>query len=555
MARKLIYIAGGIIILLVLAVLILPFFIDANTFRPQIESAAESALNRKVTIGTIHLSLFSGSVSIDDLSVSDDPAFSSSPFLTARSVAVGVKLLPLIFSRHLHVTGITIDQPHITLMRAPSGAWNFANLGEQSSSSKPAAVDSGPAAPASNTPQNVYVQKIQITNGTVSVGKTASGKRSEYTGVDFEASNFSYTAQFPFTLAVKTPGNGTLKLEGKAGPINQSNVVTTPVHASLEIDDFDLAATGFIDSASGIAGLLDFKGTLTSDGGVLSSKGTIRATKWKLVPSASPAGQPLQIDYDADYQMQPETGVVKQGDLKIGRAVAHVTGTFDNSGEEVSVQMKLNGENMPATDLQAILPAVDMSLPYGASLRQGAVSVALSIAGPMNHLVTVGPVKLSNAKLSGFDLGGELGALSSFAGIPRASDTLIKTLSSDVRITPEGIRAKNLNLVVPAIGSLTGNGTVAANQALDFKMVAHLTRSNTPIGQLAGLIPLGRGQKGTAVAIPFMIKGTASKPVFVPDVGGIANQMGVIPPGDQGLVNELGGLIGGNKKKKKKHQP
>ena len=45
MARKVIHIAGGIILLLVLAVLILPFFIDANTFRPQIGSAAESALN------------------------------------------------------------------------------------------------------------------------------------------------------------------------------------------------------------------------------------------------------------------------------------------------------------------------------------------------------------------------------------------------------------------------------------------------------------------------------------------------------------------------------
>src|ERR1700687_2492027 len=109
--------------------------------------------------------------------------------------------------------------------------------------------------------------------------------------------------------------------------------------------------------------------------------------------------------------------------------------------------------------------------------------------------------------------------------MPKGSDTVIQTLSSDVRVAPEGIKADNFNLVVPAIGAVTGNGTVAANQAPDFKMLAHLTASNTPIGSLAGLASasLGGGQKGSAGqkanagGIPFKIQGTTSNPVFVPD--------------------------------------
>ena len=42
MARKIIYIVGGLIVLLLLVAVLLPFFIDANKFKPQVESAAES---------------------------------------------------------------------------------------------------------------------------------------------------------------------------------------------------------------------------------------------------------------------------------------------------------------------------------------------------------------------------------------------------------------------------------------------------------------------------------------------------------------------------------
>jgi AsmA protein len=551
MTRKLIYILGGIVVILVILILILPFVIDVNKFRPQIESAANSALNRKVAIGNIRLALLSGGVSIDNLSISDDPAFSPSAFLTAKSVAVGVELLPLIFSRELHVTGITIDQPHITLLQSPSGVWNFSSMGATSGGSKPVA-----AAPSSSTTssaeQNISVQKIEITNGELSVGKTNSNKRNEYTDVNFEASNVSYTSQFPFTLTAKTPGNGTLKLTGKTGPVNQSNAAATPMNANLEVHNLDLTATGFMEPSSGIAGLLDFTGTLNSDGRLLSSNGTISANKLKLVPGGSPAAKAVQVNYATDYQMQPQTGTLKQGDLKIGNAVAHLTGTFNNSGETPSVVMKLNGENMPASDLEAVLPAVGVTLPAGASLKEGTINVSLSISGPVNRLVTTGPVKLSNAKLTGFDLGGKMGALSSFAGIPKASDTVIETFSSDVRVAPEGIRSDNLNLVVPAIGSITGNGTISANQALDFKLVAHLSGSTSPIGKLAGIAALGGGQKGGA-GIPFKIQGTTSNPVFVPDVTGIASGLGKgvvsgVPTGGESLGKQLGGLFGGKKK-------
>ena len=107
--KKLLYILGAIVVLLLLVIAILPFVIDVNRFRPDIERLMSEALNRKVTIGNIRLSLLSGGVGVDDLSISDDPAFSKNPFLSAKAVTIGVEMQPLIFSRTLHVTGLTID--------------------------------------------------------------------------------------------------------------------------------------------------------------------------------------------------------------------------------------------------------------------------------------------------------------------------------------------------------------------------------------------------------------------------------------------------------------
>ena len=68
---------------LIVLVLIVPFLIPVNQFRPTIEEKASAALGRKVQLGNMSLSLLSGSLSAENLSIGDDSKFSSSPFLTA----------------------------------------------------------------------------------------------------------------------------------------------------------------------------------------------------------------------------------------------------------------------------------------------------------------------------------------------------------------------------------------------------------------------------------------------------------------------------------------
>jgi AsmA protein len=552
MARKIIYVVGGLLVALLLVAAVLPFVIDANRFRPEIESALNSALNRKVDIGNIRLSIFSGGVSVENISISDDPSFNKEPFLKAKSLSVNLELLPLIFSRAIHVTGLTIDEPSVTLLRSPAGNWNFSSLG--AAPGQTGKAETPPPASGNSATSDLSVRTFSLKNGTLIVGNTGANPRPHtYTQVAIKASDLSYTTQFPFELTANTPGNGNIKLTGKAGPLNSQDAAATPLNASLEVKSLDLKATGFIDPSAGLAGLLDFTGNLNSDGQTMTSSGKVVATHMQVVAGGSPATQPVEVDYETSYALKPQTGQLKRGDVHIGKATAGLTGSFSNEGTP-AVQMKLAGQNMPASDLESVLPALGVMLPSGASLKEGTLNANLAINGPVDKLVITGPVNMANAKMTGFDMGSKMTALAAFTGASKTADTEIQTFSSDVRVAPEGIRSDNLNLVVTSIGSMTGNGTISADHKLDFKMLAHLGSQSSSSPQ-AGLT-----KAASNGGIPFKIQGTTSNPQFIPDVagivGGLASGLGngvangaksAIPTNTKDLGQALGGLFGKKK--------
>src|SRR6266480_7508184 len=144
---------GIIVVILIVVVLVLPFLFNVNTFRPRIESELTNALGRKVTVGNLSLSLWSGSLAADDIAIADDPSFSNSPFIRAKALNVGVEVFPLIMSKTLHITDLTLSEPQVSLLRTPAGKWNFSTLGSAAPGKHgveaPAAGKPGSATPTS----------------------------------------------------------------------------------------------------------------------------------------------------------------------------------------------------------------------------------------------------------------------------------------------------------------------------------------------------------------------------------------------------------------------
>jgi AsmA protein len=524
---KALKIIGIVVAVLLLIAIALPFLINVNTFRPKLESALTQALGREVKVGNLSLSILSGNVSAEDLSIADDPAFSKNPFIQAKSLKVGVEVMPLIFSKALHVTDITLDKPEIALLRDASGKWNFSSLGNKSSApSQPTAASNEP----SSTP-DLSVKKLEVKDGSLSVNRANSSvKPHVYSDVNISVTDFSPTSQFPYTVTANLPAGGTAKLDGKAGPINSADVSETPIDAKISVKGLDLTASGFVDPSTGIAGIATFDGALNSNGKVLRTSGTLKADKLKLSTKGTPATQPVGLKYATDFDLQKQGGTLTQGDVNLGKALAKLTGTYQSQGESTILNMKLNGDGMPVDDLEAMLPSLGISLPSGSKLQGGTLSVNVGLVGPVDKLVITGPIRLAQTKLAGFDLSSKMSAISALSGSKTGSDTSIQNLSTDARVAPDGIRTQNINLTIPALGTVTGDGTISPAGALNYKMNASLSG-----GAVGGLTQVaGMGSKGGG--IPFIIQGTTADPKFVPDVKGMVNSE---------LKNTLGGALGG----------
>jgi AsmA protein len=481
------------------------------------------ALGRQVKVGNLTLSLLSGGVKADQISIADDPTFSQTPFVQAKSLKVGVEMMPLIFSRTLNVTDLTLDQPEINLVKSENGEkWNFSSLGAKGgpsnaapSQSKPGASETKPAnepkkaaAPATKEPSsssasinpNLSVAKLNVTNGRLTVSRAGTEKQHVYDKVDISVSDFSFTSSFPFKMTANLPGGGSLNLDGKAGPIDANDASLTPLDAKITVKNMKLEQSGFIDPASGISGTANLDGTLVSDGQEAKLDGTLGATGLKVVQKGSPAGRPVDVTFALAHNLKKEVGTITRGDIAMGKAVAHLTGTYDVHGKVTTVNLKLIGQGMPVDELEAMLPAVGVVLPPKATLKGGDVNINLASTGPVDKLVTTGSVQMQNTALANFNLGQKLSAISALSGKQTGNDTTIQNFSSDVRMAPEGTEAKNVNLNVPSIGVLTGAGTVNPQNQLAFKM-------NAAVG---------------GMGIPFAIEGTTSDPKFVPDVKGLA---------------------------------
>jgi AsmA protein len=525
--KRIAIILGGLLALLLAAALAATLLIDPNHFRPMLQQELTRVLGREVKLGDLKLSVFSGSVTANDLSIADDAAYSRTPFVQAKSLAIGVELWPLLTSRQLHVTGLTIEQPAISLIQTPDGEWNFSKLGGDK-----AAKSAAPAAPGA--PMDLSVKLVKIAGGRFSVLRVGGHARPlVLEDVNLEVHDFAAGSAFPFHFAAKVGGGGAIELEGKAGPLDSADVAASPVTASLKVDKLDLAGSGVTQSARAIAGLIAFQSTLESDGKIAQIKGKLKAENLKLAIQGTPAKRPVEFDFSLEENLRKRSGELRQGEIKIGSAVAALAGSFAAQGESTVIHMNLNGPKMSVTELEALLPALGVVLPNGSRLEGGTASVKLEMEGAVERLVTSGTVSLDGTKLAGFDMGTKMKVIESLAGIHGGPDTEIQTLGAKVRVAPEGTTAENLQLIVPSIGNLDGNGTVSPTKALDFKMRATVRN----------------------IAIPFSVTGQATDPVFRPDMKSLARQeVGKLTGGDpvKAATGLLKGLLGGKKDDAKK---
>lgn len=535
----------AVVVVIVLVVVIVPFFVNADSFRPMLENQLSSAVGRKVTLGHLSFSLLSGSLVADNVAIADDPAYSNQPFFQAKSLHIGVDTGAFLFHRQINIRKFVANAPEIHLISGQNGGWNYASLGRGGPSS----------GSSSSSVQNLTVGVLQIEDGKVVVSSIpATGQPFVYDNVKVKVENLSFTQAMPFEVAANLPGNGTLTLQGTAGPVAKPDASLTPVKASLEVKHFDPVAAGVIPASEGIGMVADLSAQLASDGKTLTSTGKVSADHLLLSRAGTPAPRPVDLNYTTSYDLHGRTGQLSPLSIQTGRVAVQVTGTYQMAGSTVALNLHASAPNLPVDQVEQFLPAVGVRLPSGSSLKGGTLTANLAVTGTAAAPDIAGPVEIDNTMLSGFDLGSKIQGLKATGGT--AGGTAIRTLRANLHSTVPSTEIANLYADVPAIGTATGGGTVTAAGGLNFQLVAKLSASSAPgaligsaanaLGGIAGNLLHSAVNNG----IPLTVTGTTANPVIRADVsqmlkGGVGGKSGQTP--QQGVGGLLQGLFGKKK--------
>jgi AsmA protein len=542
-------IAGGIILLLLIAI---PFLLNADNYRPRIQTALSDATGRQVTLGHLGFSLFTGSLTADQLSIADDPAFGQQPFIQAQQIHIGIELGPLIFDKQVKIRSITIDTPKINLIQNQANVWNYASLGNSSKrANKPETQSTMP---------NLSIGVLEVKDGQVTITDLGAPTPPRVIqNVEAKVSDFSLTTPFTYSLSASFPGNGTVSVSGKGGPFNQADASKTPFTAKVEVKHADLVAGGFVLPSAGVSGIADINADVTSNGQSAHVRGSIDASQLKLAVNGSPAPRPVHVNFTVDQNLASLSGQLQNTTLAFGNALFNIAGTYKTQGAKTNLNVTAATQGAPINDLEAFLPSLGIQMPSGSKLQGGTLTTNLAITGTSDAPVITGPVRLDNTQLAGFDLGSKMSAVTALTGGKTGNVTTVRVLSLNLREAGSALDAQNILLDVPALGTATGGGTVSAAKALNFHVIAKLAQTGAAGMATTAISMIGGGVGGAASGalrngVPVTITGTASSPVITPDLKGLTsgaqNPAGLLGkngpqiPNSKNLGKTLGGLLG-----------
>jgi AsmA protein len=423
----------------------------------------------------------------------------------------------------LHIAKLLIDSPQLAIARAAT---------------RPASVPA--VAPEGNGVMSALsADSVQVTRGVITV--TTAGQpagAAVYRQVELALANFSPTTSSSFTLTAQFAGGGSLITSGNAGPLNRQDVAGTPINAEISLKRVDVAASGWLPASSSIGGLLNLDATVASDGHMRNANGVADVAGLRLAKSGSPSPEPIDVRFAGTRNMQSYTGQLQHSTITLGGAVLNVQGNFQTVAATTQVNLKVDAPSTLIELLQPFLPAVGINLPAGSGLQGGTFNTSLNVTGPIDDPEISGPLQLDNTQLAGFNLGSNLSSISALAGLAPDSATAIRSLSVNLRVEHGVIHMDNLALVMPALGSATGSGTIGAGGALDYHVilkVGAVGRGGAGAGRAEGIVSeflgmLSGGSRKSAGGlpanalrngIPLAIGGTTSHPTFTPDFSGM----------------------------------
>jgi uncharacterized protein involved in outer membrane biogenesis len=454
--KKVLWIVGGLIGLLVVVALAAPFFVDLNDYKAEIAAKAKEATGRDLAIdGDISLSILpTPGVVIHGLRFGNAPGGSQPDMATLDSATVKVAIMPYLTSNTVEVEEIVLENPTFVFEKLKDGSGNW-QIAPQAAAPE-AGVTPEPSAPPAEgeSPMAVVIKSASIEGGTLIYRDLAAGTEQKVENLNIDLSLDSLTGPFQAEGGA-TVENIPLGFHVKTGALDPSKPM--PLDVSFSLTDSN-ASIGFVGEVN-IAAVEDPTKPIVT--GKLSSKGENLAKMIAGMPNQSADGLPpimaQAFAVDADIQAgktsaRTDNFTATLGDLNAKASVAAsyeaapsveanvAIGRLDLDKLMPAGEAKEASAEAPAETTAPAQPAAPFSLPPDVTANLGLTVEQIVYKGQAIDETNVAvqlaqgilTIKNASAKLPGSSSVALTGALTAQNGQPNF-DGALKADSSNLR--------------------------------------------------------------------------------------------------------------------------
>ncbi|WP_417428951.1 AsmA family protein [Kiloniella sp.] len=465
--KKILLSIGGLILLVIAVLLVAPFFISLEDYKPEIAAKAKEATGRDLKIGgKISLSLFpTVAVEVNDVALANYEQGQSKDMVTLEQMALELQVMPLL-SSEVVIDRFVLVKPVINLEVDKNGKPNWELEGAQDPASDTAAAESSEVSEggSSTSLSGLSLGDVRIQDGELHFTDLSSGTKE-----DIEALNLEISLD-----ALSKPLSVDGRLDWKAETINLKadianleslmNGASTALEASVSSSPVNFSFNGTAQQASAFA----LAGALDLD--VPSVKGL---TDW--------VGAPIE----------------RQNEETFGQL-------------SVKGQLDLNG---------SVVAFDDVSLAFDALTAQGALKIDSSGAVPnivaalstgvLDITPYLPPETAATDDASTGNTSGEAATAQSASADQGWDDTPIdfsglKSVNADLALKSEGVKIRKITIGVSELGILLQGGKLTA----DLKQLALYD------GQARGKVVLDSSKATPTTAINFDLSGVQAEPLL-----------------------------------------
>lgn len=232
--------AGGLIALLVVAILAIPLFLDPNQYKPRAEEMLSRTLDRPVHLqGDIRLSFFPpGQLHLSRLVVENPEGFEAAPLFELAALEANARVWPLL-SGKLRVDRFLLKQPRIRLIVDETGRKNWEGIGGSGPKQPPPEKTPAPSEPGQPALEGLWVKSLTIEDGYLLWQDRSAGRKQELSDWDLSLTDIAFDRAIQVALSAKRNGHP-LALSGELGPVGKAvlsgTVASLPFDLKLQAD-------------------------------------------------------------------------------------------------------------------------------------------------------------------------------------------------------------------------------------------------------------------------------------------------------------------------------